>query len=82
MIIVRNSFIKKLKRLIKMDNSQEEIKKLEFSLNNFLEDKGALEEIIINEKVIYIKRDKSMYFIKDFGWTNAFVLYCKFKNNC
>ena len=60
-----------------MDVSQEELDKLEFSLNNFLEDKGELIELTINDKAIDIKRNKSMYFIKDVGWTNILGVYHK-----
>ncbi len=60
-----------------MDVDQEDLDRLEFSLNSYLEDKGILVELTINDKAIQIKRNKSMYFIKDFGWTNSLGLYYK-----
>ena len=60
-----------------MDIDQEELDRFEFSLNNFLEDKGELIELTINDKELYIKRNKSMYFIKDVGWTNVLGVYHK-----
>ena len=58
-----------------MDIDQEELNRLEFSLNSYLEDKGKLVELSINGKEILIKRNKSMYFIEDFGWTNTLGIY-------
>ena len=75
MILIKNSFIKNLKRFVKMDIDQEELNRLEFSLNSYLEDKGKLVELSINGKEILIKRNKSMYFIEDFGWTNTLGIY-------
>ena len=48
-----------------MDVNQEDLDKLEFSLNNYLEDEGTLVELTINDKDISIKRNKSMYFIDE-----------------
>tara|TARA_Y100000592_G_C5458338_1_gene312604 strand:- start:1591 stop:1833 length:243 start_codon:yes stop_codon:yes gene_type:complete len=75
MILIKNSFIKNLKRFVKMDVDQEDLNRLEFSLNSYLEDKGKLVELSINGKEILIKRNKSMYFIEDFGWTNTLGIY-------
>lgn len=75
MILIKNSFIKDLKRFVKMDVDQEDLNRLEFSLNSYLEDKGKLVELSINGKEILIKRNKSMYFIEDFGWTNTLGIY-------
>ncbi len=58
-----------------MDVDQEDLNRLEFSLNSYLEDKGKLVELSINGKEILIKRNKSMYFIEDFGWTNTLGIY-------
>lgn len=77
MIQINKSILRKIKRIVNMDVNQEELDRLEFSLNNFLEDKGELIELTINEKAINIKRNKSMYFIEDVGWTNVLGVYHK-----
>jgi hypothetical protein len=69
-----------IKRLLKMNVNQEEIKKLSFSLNNFIENKSCIVDITINNKSLKIKRSDDLYFIEDYGWTSAFGIYCKITN--
>jgi hypothetical protein len=79
--IKTKKFMSVLKRLMNMDVDQEEVNKLKLSLNSFLEDKGSVIDITINGKDVKIKRNKDMYFIKDFGWTNALGVYYEFTQN-